>query len=80
MGGLIGTGLSYQDNAMGGFIRESAEQQQIDQANETLQFQKEEQDAQLKMQEDASNKQLWGTVGGMGAGRGAAYLMMALFP
>jgi type IV secretory pathway VirB2 component (pilin) len=34
MGGIIGTGLSEESNAISGFVRSSAEQQQVDQANQ----------------------------------------------
>ena len=33
MGGIIGTGLGEQSNAISGFVRESAQQQQVDMAN-----------------------------------------------
>ncbi len=46
-GGLIGTGLGYQNNAISGFIRESAEQQDIDIENQKLKAEKKMQNEQL---------------------------------
>jgi hypothetical protein len=43
MAGLISVGESYKDKAMSGFIRESAEQQKIDQANRDLEAQEDQQ-------------------------------------
>jgi hypothetical protein len=47
MAGLIGTGLDYQRNALGGFVRESAEQQQIDEANTRLKAERRAQKATM---------------------------------
>ena len=39
MGGLIQTGTSYKNTAISGLIRESAEQQKIDEANAEIEAQ-----------------------------------------
>jgi len=43
MAGMIGVGEGYKNQALSGFIRESAEQQKIDQANKDLEAQHNEQ-------------------------------------
>ena len=67
-GGLIGTGEGYQNTAVSGLVRESAEQQQIDQAN-----------AQIKAQQDMAEKQMIGEIAGAGLGLGAMFLFAGLF-
>ncbi len=62
-GGLIGTGLSYQQNALAGFMRESAEQQAIDEENK-----------QIQAQRTAQMESLGGEAVGVGLG---AYGLMA---
>jgi hypothetical protein len=47
MGGLIGTGLGYEKTAMSGMIRESAEQQKRDMAEQNLKAQKDMQETQM---------------------------------
>lgn len=64
-GGLIGTGLSYENNALQGMIRESAEQQQIDEANR-----------QIKAQKSMQKKQTIGQLGGIAFGIGAMLLFL----
>ena len=56
MAGIIGTGLSYQQNAMSGMIRESAEQQKIDEANN-----------QIKAQETMNTEKMIGEAFGVGS-------------
>ena len=63
MGGLIGTGISYENSALSGMVRESQEQQQIDMANK-----------QMHQQEDAQTQ---GEIGA-GVGMVAMIAMMAL--
>jgi hypothetical protein len=48
MAGVISTGINYKNQALSGFVRESAEQQQIDQANSELKANKKVQDVQQK--------------------------------
>lgn len=43
MSGLIATGEQYKDKALSGFIRESAEEQKIDEANADREAQKQTQ-------------------------------------
>jgi hypothetical protein len=43
MAGLIDTGEMYKNNALSGFVRESAEQQKIDQENKELDAQQQQQ-------------------------------------
>jgi hypothetical protein len=43
MSGLIATGEDYQSKAMSGFIRESAEEQKIDEENKNLAAQQQQQ-------------------------------------
>jgi hypothetical protein len=43
MNGLIGTGQDYKSKAMSGMIRESAEQQKIDEENKNLAAQQQAQ-------------------------------------
>lgn len=43
MSGLIATGEAYKDKALSGFIRQSAEQQKIDEENANLEAQQKQQ-------------------------------------
>ncbi len=64
MGGIIGTGLSEESNAISGFVRSSAEQQQVDQANQ--------------QEADAKKAQEMQTIsGGVGAAIGIAEMIAA---
>lgn len=47
MAGLINTGTGYRDTALAGFVRESGEQTQEQEANEQLDAQRKIQKAQL---------------------------------
>lgn len=47
MSGLIQTGTQYQNTAISGLVRESAEQQKIDIANQQLNAQAKMQDIQM---------------------------------
>ena len=64
MGGIIGTGLSEESNAISGFVRSSAEQQQVDQANQQEADAKKAQEMQM-------------ITGGVGAAIGIAALIAA---
>ena len=66
MAGLVGTGLDYQNRALSGFIRKSAQDEEIDQANKEL----EERRSSAKK----SNTATMTVAGGMaGAELGAMY-------
>jgi hypothetical protein len=67
MAGLIDTGTGYQGRALQGFVRQSSEQEQIDQENERLK-------AQGKMQKTAVTASLVGTGAAVGGSAGAAMI------
>lgn len=73
MSGLIQTGVNYESNALSGFVRESAQQKEIDDANRQIQ-------AQKKMQENQMIGEAAGVgLGIFGAAGGWAWLGAALF-
>ncbi len=56
MAGLIQTGIQYRSRALEGFVRQSAQQQQIEQANE-----------EMKAQQSAQKSAITGSLVGTGA-------------
>ncbi|MFA6509929.1 MAG: hypothetical protein WCV62_05690 [Candidatus Peribacteraceae bacterium] len=89
MSGLINTGIDYQNRALSGFVRESAEQNEIDSANKELDSARKAQKTQMAVTGTTSGAMVgayvgaeYGSVGGpWGAviGAGLGYLFSQLF-
>ncbi len=93
MSGLINTGIDYQNRALSGFVRESAEQKEIDSANKELAASRKAQKKTMGVQgaiaggmvASAMGAELGGEIGSIGgplgivAGMGLGYLFSQLF-
>jgi hypothetical protein len=89
MGGMISTGTEYKNQALSGFIRESAQEEEMDRANKEHEANKKVQ----KVQQQTTTAMAGATVGwmvgaemgtwggpiGMVVGAGLGYLFSSLF-
>lgn len=75
MAGLLNVGADYQNRALSGFIRASAEQQEIDTANKELAASRKAQKSQMAVQ----GAVLGGFLLGGPVGAGVGYLFSQLF-
>jgi uncharacterized membrane protein len=82
MAGMLNIGTDYKNRAISGFVRQSAQQSEIDRANDQLDAAEKAQSASMGSQGAAAGGTLGFMVGGipgMVAGAGLGFLFSRLF-
>lgn len=74
MGGLLNTGTSYENQALSGFVRRSAEQSQMDSENRKIKAAEKAQKASIRSTLVGSGAAI-GLMAGMSAGEGGAAML-----